>query len=191
MPELKQKLSELLVYMDEKRAALCATVGQINPAFATIRPRSGDWSAAEVVAHLALVEDGVGRLISKSIKKAREDRVGPDVSDESLVSSLDEYRVIENEVKRTAPTRITPTDPRPLDESLAGLEQSRAKLREALIAGSDLDLASIRQPHPVLGELNLYQWALFVAQHEERHRRQIDRTLNEVSELAAECAPIV
>jgi len=191
MPELKQNLSELLAYMDEKRAALCATAGQINPAFAAIRPRSGDWSAAEVVAHLALVEDGVGRLISKTIKKAREDGLGPDMSDNSFMSSLDEYRVIDNAVKRTAPTRITPTDPRPLEESLAALEQSRAKLREALIAGSDLDLTSIMQPHPVLGELNLYQWALFVAQHEERHRRQIERTLNEVTELAAECAPIV
>ena len=191
MPEMKQKLAELLAYMDEKRAELCATAGQINPAFASIRPRSGDWSAAEVVAHLALVEDGIGRLISKSIRKAREEGVGPDVSGDSLMSSLDEYRVIDNEVKLTAPSRITPTDPRPLEESLAALEQSRAKLRDALIAGSDLDLASIRQPHPVLGEINLYQWALFVAQHEERHRRQIERTLNEVTELAAECAPIV
>lgn len=191
MSELKQKLSELLVYMDEQRAALCATAGQINPSFATIRPRSGDWSAAEVVSHLALVEDGVGRLISKSIKKAREEGVGPDTSDDSMISSLDEYRVIDNEMKRTAPARIVPTDPRPLEESLAALEQSRAKLREALIAGSDLDLSSIRQPHPVLGDLNLYQWALFVAQHEERHRRQIERTLDEVTNLAAECAPIV
>ncbi len=190
MPEMKKKLSELFAYMDETRAALFATTGQIST-FASIRPRNGDWSAAEVVAHLAMVEDGIGRLTSKAIKKAREEGVGPEVSDESVMSNLDEYRIIENETKRTAPTTITPTDERPLEESLAALEQSRVKLREALIAGADLDLASIRRPHPVLGEINLYEWALFVAQHEERHRRQIERTLNEVTELAAECAPIV
>jgi hypothetical protein len=37
----------------------------------------------------------------------------------------------------------------------------------------------------------MYQWALFVAQHEERHRRQMERTLADVTERAAECAPIV
>jgi uncharacterized damage-inducible protein DinB len=191
MPELNRKLAELLAYIDQARARLCATAGGISPSFASIPPRSGEWSAAEIVAHLAMVEDGIGRLVSKGIKQAREEGVGPDTSDASLVSSLDKYQVIENETKRTAPTTITPTAPRPLEESLAALEQSRAKLREALVASSDLDLSSIKRPHPVLGDLNLYEWVLFVAQHEERHRRQIERTINQVTELAAECAPIV
>jgi DinB superfamily len=191
MPEPKKKLAELLAYMDQQRAALFATAGHVTPSFATIRPRDGNWSSAEIVAHLALVEDGIGRLISKAIKKAREEGVGADTSDESVMSSLEKYDIIENPRKLTAPTTITPTEPRPVEESLAALQQSRAKLREVLISGSDIDLAAVKRPHPVLGDLNVYEWALFVAQHEERHRRQIERTLNEVTELCAECAPIV
>ena len=191
MPELSRKLSELLAYMDQTRAALFATAGQIGPSFASVCPRSGDWSAAQVLAHLALVEDGIGRLTSKAIKKAREEGVGPNNGDESIVASLDHFNVIENETRRVAPTSITPVDERPIEESLSALQQSRAKLREVLIASDDIDLSSTRKPHPVMGDLNIYEWALFVAQHEERHRRQIERTLNEVTELAAECAPIV
>ena len=191
MPELSRKLSELLAYMDQTRAALFATAGQISPSFASVRPRNGDWSAAQVLAHLAMVEDGIGRLTSKAIRKAREEGVGPNDANDSIISSLDKYRIIENETKRIAPTTITPVEERPLEDSLAALEQSRAKLREALIAADDVDLSSTRKLHPVMGDLNIYEWALFVAQHEERHRRQIERTLNEVTELAAECAPIV
>ncbi len=191
MPELKRKLSELLAYMDQTRSALRATAGDINPSFATVRPRSGDWSAAEVVAHLAIVEDGVGRLITKCVRKAREDGIGPDMSDESILSSLDRYRIVENEVRLKAPSTTTPEGVQSVEQSLAALEQSRAKLRDALIGAADVDLSSIKRPHPVLGDIDLYQWSLFVAQHEERHRRQIERTINEVTELAAECAPIV
>ncbi len=191
MPELKRKLSELLAYMDQSRSALRATAGGINPSFATVRPRSGDWSAAEVVAHLAMVEDGVGRLITKGVRKAREDGIGPDRSDESILSSLDKYHLVDNPARLKAPSTITPDGVQSVEQSLAALDQSRAKLREALIGAADVDLSSIKRPHPVLGDIDLYQWALFVAQHEERHRRQIERTINEVTELAAECAPIV
>jgi hypothetical protein len=60
-----------------------------------------------------------------------------------------------------------------------------------IVENADVDLSAIKRPHPVLHDLDMYQWALFVAQHEERHRRQMERTLAQVTELAAECAPIV
>ena len=31
----------------------------------------------------------------------------------------------------------------------------------------------MKQPHPVLGPINIYQWALFVGSHEARHALQI------------------
>ncbi len=191
MPQQKKKVAELFAYMDQTRAALFATARDINPTVAMIRPREDVWSTAEILAHLALVEDGVGRLTSKTIKAAREQGIGPDQSDESFMSNLDEYRVVENPDKRQAPSGIVPDIGPPVEESLAVLEQSRARLKEALTAAGDIDLCSITRPHPVLGDLNLYQWALFVAQHEERHRRQIEKTCDQVTELAAESAPIV
>ena len=84
-----------------------------------------------------------------------------------------------------------PDSEKTIDDSLASLLMSRERLRDVLTENCDVDLASIKRPHPLLRDLDMYQWALFVAQHEERHRRQIERTLAEATERAAECAPIV
>ena len=191
MPDSTERLKDLIAYMDGTRAALCALARAVDPAFASIRPHSGSWSATEVVAHLALVEQSVARLVARAIEKARAEGVGPETSAESVMSSLDNFSVIEPLQKLDAPEKMIPVAEVSLDESLDSLERSRAILRNAIVEGSDIALSAITRPHMRLGELNVLQWALFVAQHEERHRRQIERTLNEVAELAAESAPIV
>jgi hypothetical protein len=192
MGELKPKLTELFQYMDRTRAALEATVADMNTAFAEIKPRDGSWSAAQILAHLAIVETRVLKMVRNSIDAARaEGSVGMDSSDARIVGTLDHFQVTDAVVKRTAPTTITPDGPRPVDESLASLEASRVELKEILTANADIDLHSIKRPHPLFRELDMYQWALFAAEHEERHRKQIERTLAEVTELAAESAPIV
>ena len=188
---MRRRLAELLTYLDATRTQLVATATQVNPAFAFVRPKSGAWSPAEVMVHLAMVESGVARLIARSVDWARSHGIGPEESDESIMSSLDEFGMVERAHPMTAPAMVTPKEEATIEKSLASLAQSRASLREALIAGADLDLAVVKRPHAVMGDLNLYQWALFVAQHEERHRQQIERTMKEVTGLAAESAPMV
>lgn len=53
------------------------------------------------------------------------------------------------------------------------LEAARADLRAAVASADGLALEAVRAPHPVFGDLNLYQWIVFVAAHEERHAGQI------------------
>jgi hypothetical protein len=60
-----------------------------------------------------------------------------------------------------------------LAESLAALDASRARLIATLKAGSGRALHSTHFPHPFLGPLNGYQWALLAAQHQRRHLVQI------------------
>ena len=64
-------------------------------------------------------------------------------------------------------------------------------MKQIILDNADIDLSAIKRPHPVLQDIDMYQWALFVPQHEERHRKQMERTIAEVTERAAECAPIV
>lgn len=191
MNNIPLKLEELLSYMDATRAALVTSAREMNPSFAQIRPREGVWSAADNLAHLALVENNVVNLMTKSIAEAREAGVGTDVADSSFMHTLDRWKVPDSEMKVIAPSRITPENSATVDASLASLAQSRERLRSILVENCDIDLTAIRRAHPLLRDLDMYQWALFVAQHEERHRRQIQRTLSEVTERAAECAPIV
>jgi hypothetical protein len=191
MSELKPKLAELFQYMDDVRAALSATVGDMNCAFVEVKPRDGSWSASEILAHLAIVESRVVKMVTSGIEAARAEGVGPDTSDQRIVGSLDNWRVPDSIEKIKAPATITPERPEPIEKSLASLVESRKALKDLLIANQDMDLHSVKRPHPLLRELDMYQWALFAAEHEERHRKQIERTLEEVTELAAESAPIV
>jgi hypothetical protein len=185
------KLKELFSYMDETRAALVACARNMNPSFARIRPRDDVWSAADNLAHLALVEQFVVEMIGKSIEKARAEGVGPDQSDESFMNSLDRWRVPDPLMKVIAPARITPDNSKSVEESLRSLELSRERLRAVLRGNAEIDLGAVKRPHPLLRDLDMYQWALFVAQHEDRHRKQMERALAETTERAAECAPIV
>lgn len=191
MGEMKPKLAELFAYMDSTRSALLETVRGMKSPFAGVRPRDGSWSAAEILAHLAIVEGRVVNTIRTSIDAARAEGIGPDTSEDSMVATLDRFRVAEPVVKVSAPASIIPEGDRPIEESLAELERSRGSLRDLLESNADIDLHAVKRPHPMLRELDMYQWALFVAQHEERHRKQIESTLAEVTELAAESAPIV
>jgi hypothetical protein len=191
MAELKPKLIELFEFMDATRASLVATVRDMNNAFAEMKPRDGSWSASEILAHLAIVESRVVKMMGNGIETARKEGVGPDTSDERIVGTLNHFGVVESTHKLKAPPSIVPERPEPIEKSLASLDESRTAMKKILVENQDIDLHSIKRPHPVLKELDMYQWALFAAEHEERHRRQIERTLSEVTELCAESAPIV
>ena len=191
MPEMRRKIAELFAYMDSTRASLVTCAREMNASFASIRPRDGQWSAAENMAHLAKVERNVAEMMSRVISAAREQGIGPDTSDESFINSLDAWRVSEALTKLSAPERIVPEQGTTVGESIASLEASRARLKQIILDNSDIDLAAVKRTHPVLQDIDMFQWALFVAQHEERHRKQMERTIAEVTERAAECAPIV
>ena len=191
MTEMRRKIAELFEYMDATRASLLACARDMNESFAMIPPREGEWSAAQNLAHLALVESGVTAFMEKTIAAARAEGIGPDQSDDSFINSLDDWRVAEPLTKRTSPSRVAPDADKSVRESIESLVGTRARLKSIILENSDVDLHSIRREHPAVGLIDMYQWALFVAQHEERHRKQMERALAVVTERAAECAPIV
>lgn len=188
---MQQRLAELFSYMDSTRTRLLATIRDLNPSFAGVRSRGDSWSAEETLAHLALVEERIARLIEEGVEWAKGNDVGPEKSDESVMSSLDQFSLADPIVRRKAPAAITPPEGKSVEESVDALVAWRARLKASLLAGQGFDLTDVRKPHPLTGSMNMYQWALFAAHHEERHRKQIERTMDEVTELAAESAPIV
>jgi len=92
----------------------------------------------------------------------------------SVAEILEHLRMVEAGVARRTNVDFS--------EALEGLESSREALRAAAGAASGLSLGEIKHTHPILGELDLYQWLIFVGQHEGRHKKQIERTLNSIPE---------
>jgi hypothetical protein len=62
-----------------------------------------------------------------------------------------------------------------MDAAWAALDERRSALLEAVRAADGRAIGAIRFPHPVFGELNAYQWLVFVGAHEARHTAQVPR----------------
>jgi DinB superfamily len=187
---VQKRLVEVIGYLDVSRARLLESVAHVHPSFAEIRQREGAWSVAEILTHLALVEAGVVKLVARSVLWGKEKGVGPETSEESVLSSLDAFSLVERPRPIAAPERLIPPHDSRMDEALRSLADSRRAMKDALAEGDGMDLSAVKRPHPVFGDLNLYQWAIFVGKHEERHTRQIARALRDLTESAAESAPM-
>jgi len=130
----------------------------------------GGWTVAQVIEHLLMVEDGAGRLISGMLKQL-EGTVDSDT--DPIGPTLARFRIDTPLTKLAAPERVTPTNALPLAECVAKLDEARQRLITALEHGSGRALHTMTVPHPFLGELSGYQWALLAAQHQRRHLTQI------------------
>ena len=131
------------------------------------QPRREEWSAAEVVAHLVMVEravvGGADRITQKTPKQF------------SMLSRLHlPIWLVESRLIR----RKTPI---PLDHGLMGTkEEMLAELRAArertlafMEETKDRDLSEYCWKHAFLGMLNIYEWFEMIAAHQVRHTKQI------------------
>jgi hypothetical protein len=167
------RLAELLDYAEAQRAALLAALEAVPEPLWTRRPDPEAWSVAEVLEHLHRVEAGVARLLRRRLVEARAAGLGAETDAESLLGSLDRFGLVERRRRVTAPEPVRPRGELPAAEAVSALASSRHDLRDAAAAGNGLALGTVHASHALLGPLTLYQWILFVGQHEARHAAQI------------------
>jgi hypothetical protein len=179
---MQARLAEAMDYVEEKRKELLQSFAGVPANRLGRKPTDGAWSVAEILDHLGNVESGVARMIVKRAGKAREAGLGEEKSTESVLASLDQDREQFETMKMQSPKTLEPRANADLKEALEGLKTSRESLRAAALAANGLSLSEIKHTHPLLGELDLYQWLIFIGQHEARHKNQIERTLNSIPE---------
>ncbi|MGB7283473.1 MAG: DinB family protein [Candidatus Acidiferrum sp.] len=132
-----------------------------------MEPSEGRWSAAELVAHLMMVERAVigkaDRLSQKTPKR---------------VSFLKRIHapIVLGEVRLIRLKSPIPVDPQLLRDKEAMLAELR-EVRERSVAFLEetrgRDLSAYCWPHPALGTLNTYGWMRLIAAHEIRHTKQM------------------
>ena len=182
------RIDEVLNYLDAERSALREAVGLVPPASRDQSPGTDRWSVAQVLQHLAIIEKRIGRGMTKWIADARGGGLGPEIETSSILNSLPLQLIADRSQPRTAPEEVRPLGDIDAASAWTALEETRTALRNAILAADGLALSEVVQPHPVLGPINLYQWALFVGSHETRHTaqvREIATQLNAESDTAA------
>ena len=167
------RLAELLAYAGVQRQVLLAAVESVPPARRGGRPGEGVWSVAEVLEHLCRTESGIASLITKRLAEARAAGLERDEEVSSVLGVLDRYGIDRGTRLVRAPEVVQPTGAWSWSEALERLGASRAAFERAAAAGDGYALGQVTHPHPLIGPLTLYQWILFVGQHEARHAAQI------------------
>lgn len=174
------RLAETMTFVEEKRRELMSSFEGVDGERLCRQAAPGGWSVAQILEHLRIVESNVAQLITKRVAKAKEAGIGQEKSTASVLPSFEPHRATLEAAVLSAPEILQPRPDIDISEALEGLESSREALRAAAVSANGLSLGEIKHTHRVLGDLDLYQWLIFVGHHEARHKKQIERTLKSI-----------
>ena len=167
-------ITDILAANEQAQARFMAAVSNLNDTQADFRPDENQWTIAEIVEHVSIVNDGFLRLTHKLLKEA-ESAAKPPKTDLNLGhTSLDENGQ-HHPGPFQAPDRVRPQGGARIEDSLAKMGATLAGLMEIRSRLEAVDLSEQMFPHPFLGPINAYQWLILLGEHEDRHRDQIDR----------------
>jgi hypothetical protein len=166
------RTTELLDHLDAWRAELRGAVEAVPPALRERRPTPESWTVAEVVEHLAVVQEGIAGLVAHLIAKHRA-ALPPEEGTAPVVPTLDVRRVLDRRRRIEARENVRPSGTLDAAAAWERLERGTPALRDAVRAGDGLAIGALAANHPALGRLDLYQWIVFVGAHEGRHAAQI------------------
>lgn len=166
------RLQEIDSFLGERRAEVLTAVASLpDPERLEVPP--GAWSVAAIIDHLRLTETSVSKLLHVTVSRLPADARVAETETESVLHRVDHDRLANRDRRRIAPAIVQPRTDLTLSEAMTGLEASRIALRGSMREGDGIALGNFTYPHPMLGQLDLYQWLVFVGLHESRHACQI------------------
>ena len=160
-----------LHHLAASRERLIEAVAGLSAEQRSFRPAENRWSVFDCVEHLTVVEAFVYGQMQRVLATA------PDASKKSVVQGKSQL-ILEHVPTRNrrvkGPEPVMPTGRWPVFEDLLReFETVRARTTH-FAAETEADLESHFFPHPILGDLDCYQWLLFLGTHCERHVRQLE-----------------
>jgi uncharacterized damage-inducible protein DinB len=166
------RVQELIAYLTVRRDALHDAVDAVPTGARNDAPGPDRWSVAQVVEHLAIVENRFADVLGKKFAAAKASGLGAETETSSILGSWDVTPMLDRSEKREAPE---PVRPQGVDwtTALTQLEDARTRFLAVFHEGDGLALGTVIHSHPRFGDLNLYQWGVWLGGHEARHTEQI------------------
>lgn len=167
---MNDRTRHLLNELETHRTALREAVESVPPELRDQRPAPGRWSVAEILEHLLTIE----RRVTQNVAEAAAN-VAPGSAPDTPLSTpahlMEKLR--DRSVQVDAPERLHPAGKLRADEAWQQLVEAREGLCRVIEAVEDRDLSGEMRLHPILGEMNLYDWLCVLGGHEARHAMQI------------------
>ena len=138
------------------------------------RKAGEDWSAAQILHHILMAEISASKVIRKAIRTAAGS-LPPYPVDDSVL----EVRKIPKPVSAyQAPEAVRPDEPPSKNELLRLARETREQTAASFAVLATVDPRAVTFPHPLFGDIDLYEWpVLAVLMHEQGHQDQIRTVL--------------
>ena len=175
-----QNIAEIYDSNDKIRENLKAAIEDLTDEKAAVVPEGEKWSLAQLVEHIAIVEDGMTGICAKLLLKSQAENKTSDGAAQMSENFLTKAGEISN-LKVEAPERVHPTGTKTVAESLAKMEENRENLKKLRPLFESVDGTQHKFPHPFFGDLSAHEWLALVGGHELRHIKQIKTLLAKIN----------
>ncbi len=168
----EQERKFALENLENSRKKFLNSISGLSEAQWKYKPAPDRWSIAECAEHIALTEQTIFQLVTEKIMKsdavARPTPPSPE-ADGAIVSA-----VKNRTTKATAPEFLRPSGRYPTREALISDFNTSRDRTIAYVQKTQEDLRGHLSEHPLLKQLDAYQWILLLSAHSERHTAQIE-----------------
>lgn len=162
-----KNLEPILDLLKTSRHRFVATANEVPAEVWRESPGAERWSAAEVTAHVVMVEqaiiDGARKVLQAAPKSV------PLLKRLHAPVALAAWQG----AKRKSPLPLDPSLVTNRVEALSRLDTVREGTLRFIESTRGQDLRAYRFPHPFMGSLNIYDWFRLIAYHDLRHAQQI------------------
>jgi DinB family protein len=166
-------MKRVLKRLDSVHAKLLQTISPIDPKIFSQRPSENEWSVAEIVQHLSLVEERVVNDLAKAIE-GEPQRV-------RFLKRLVPTSIVSSRLLRVkAPKAVNPITVPEKETAIQNLDRARQNLKTLCDTHGAARLRNLIFKHPFLGDIDGVATISFVGYHEHRHYKQIREVLRKI-----------
>ena len=166
-------MKRVLARLDSTHRQLLDTVETLDDAILSQRPTEGEWSIAEIINHLRLVEERVIKDLGKSLER-------PPAQLGMLRRLVPTSIVASRLIRVQAPKAVVPTNPPDKLSNIAEFNHAREQLKQLCELHGKEKLSRAVFRHPFLGQITGIAAVSFVSYHERRHYKQIREVLKKI-----------
>lgn len=166
-------MNKTLRRLDSIHSKLVDTITPVEDSLFSRSPADEEWSIAEIVHHLCLVEERV-------IKELETELAKPPRSIPFLRKFIPTSIVASRLLRVKAPKGVNPRNPPARAEVIANYAAVRRRLKELCSTHGGNRLKQVIFKHPFLGQIDGTATISFIGYHELRHYKQIREVIKKL-----------
>ena len=167
-------MKRTLTRLDSIHGRLLNLIAETDDLQFVRRPAENEWSVAEIVYHLALVEARVVNDLEKAL-------AGPPQSIAPLRRLIPISIVASRLVRVKAPKAVQPVNPPPKQNLIDNYNAARARLKKMCETHGRARLRQVVFQHPFFGKISGTAAISMAGYHEVRHYKQIREVLKKLN----------